>query len=486
MACEAERAAIAGLQAQIDAIKKSIAEMPAPERAAAQHAAQARLNLLGSQIFSEQAALAKCLAAAAPPPPPPIKVQPQDILITTNVNPPFNTASPTWAKDLVGGKTFLSGLTGSAEFEWTQVLNTAGEFDDDFVGLSGWVISPDQSDADNPFLHPFGFDWEFFIAPDAQYQSLAAPSDNNLYVAALALAQQSGLQVQHLLGMEVDGNLVPDAWRLQDGDRVAVWGRWIVDTGHPDFHTEIHPPALLVGARSIKPASTGVSVLNAQAETFCTIIGRPFLVSQVFSDGHGLEDHLLEEVAKVKGFASLRLEAHPVIFPKPFRGVHLMSFSLRAPQNAVAVVQELSVSVNFVTRTGVVIEVAVNGTDGVTVFISMNEVQYKPPTLPQKSQESITISKLKELNPSAGSIYEDVIFASILTPGNPLAPLIEVEGILTDTYAAPLPPGHASTTFLLSSIPNPTPVLVDDNQPFPIVGTISLKWVPKPIVIARS
>lgn len=116
-------------------------------------------------------------------------------------------------------------------------IGPAAEYDASFVGLSGWVIVPDLSDEDNPFLHPFGFDWEFYVAPDSGSQWLAAPTNNTLYAYTAGLARDRGLQVSNCIGVEIDNGLVPDAWRLQDGDRVCLWGRWIVDTGHSDFHT---------------------------------------------------------------------------------------------------------------------------------------------------------------------------------------------------------------------------------------------------------
>src|ERR1700726_1994300 len=69
---------------------------------------------------------------------------PQLILETSYHNPGFNTAntsSGTWAKNLVGGRTFMS-LRNDTPFEWTQVLNPTEEFDDDFIGASGWVVNP--------------------------------------------------------------------------------------------------------------------------------------------------------------------------------------------------------------------------------------------------------------------------------------------------------------------------------------------------------
>ncbi len=397
-------------------------------------------------------------------------VAPPLILETTYHNPPFNTSSATWAKNRVGGKTFLSGLTGDAPFEWTPVLNPSEEFDLDFVGLSGWAYSPVISDKDNPFLHPFGFDWEFLTAPDAPYQSLAAPTKDNEYVEAKAKAAQHGHPVPNMLGMETDQNLVPPFYRAQDGDRVCLWGRWIVDTGHGDFHTEIHPPALLVTGHP--------NVAHPADETDTTILGRPFLVSQLFeSDDYPMKKHLLNEVGKVQSFRSLSLEAHPKIKPKPFKGVHLMTYIVRPPSVRGNPMDQLMAYYKFTVRTGVSVQL-VNSADAVTVYVVMNDAQYKPAKLPRKHSVNISRKELKRLNSDAGTTYDEAIIAALLIPGNPVAALIDSMGITTDKYDPLVPILGNETTANVKSLAGNTPGVVrDDNQPFPISGYLRLKWI---------
>jgi hypothetical protein len=467
MACEDLKAKYDALEAQIAQLETQVASEPKPE----QGADQARLNALRGQAWAVGQQYASCVAASSPQSPG--MSAPLSILGTDYNNPIFDTSSPTWAKDLVGGNNFLS-LPPSSPYEWTQVLNPADDYENIFVGLSGWVIAPDISGADNPFLHPFGTDWEFYIAPDPPYQSLAAPTTGDLYVYAATLARDRGISVPNCIGVEIEQGLVPEPWRVLDFDRVCVFGRWIVDTGHPDFHTEIHPPALLVGARLIYPATTAAD--PGEAATFSTIIGRAYLVGQTFSDGHALEAHLIEEVAKLKDFQSTRLEAHPTILPKPFLGAHLMIYTLKPPTGRLNPLDRLMVSLELTVKTGVTVQV-VNDVDAVKVYVGMNDVRYTAPLLPAKTEVSITRSTLKELDPDAASAYDEVIFATILTPGDPLAPVFELNGVETDTYAAPTPPFDRSPTVLdVTALPENTPVVLDDTQPFPIIGRITLTW----------
>ncbi|HLK10845.1 MAG TPA: PKD domain-containing protein [Candidatus Binatia bacterium] len=104
------------------------------------------------------------------------------------------------------------------------------------------------------------------------------------------------------LGMETDHDLIPDSYQPRDGDRVAVFGRWIVDCGHGDsagfrgWHTEIHPPLLVASGRDTGDGFFGA---HCSGEQTCTsVIGRPYLVSQNFGDGAFLR-HLEHELEKL-------------------------------------------------------------------------------------------------------------------------------------------------------------------------------------------
>src|SRR2546421_4619622 len=215
------------------------------------------------------------------------------ILQTDFVNPRHNADTMPIATGQ-GAPTFF--YQENPRWEWTPMVDPNDQFDTpgvNLVGLSGWVVRPPEvaarhgiSDSDVPFTHPFGFDWEFFVAPDPQYDCLLAssnkhnPNPNDEYTLAKQAALDSGLSGPGVLGVETDKDLVPPNYRVVPGDRVAVFGRWIVDTGHSDFHTEIHPPLLVAGAEK-----------KSQDPTHSTVVGRPHLVGQQFSDG-GLSDPL--------------------------------------------------------------------------------------------------------------------------------------------------------------------------------------------------
>jgi hypothetical protein len=411
------------------------------------------------------------------------KVHPQGILETTMSNASFDTSRPTWAKDIAGGHIFLRD--DSPRYEWTQVFNPSEQFEAEDAVISGTALLPDISTKDVPFTHPFGFDWECYIVPDPPYTSLLAPSNTGIdpdtgqvleetheyHDATTYAATQFGLAVpKGVLGVETDQDLVPPEYRAHDGDRAVVIGRWIVDCGHPGYHTEIHPPLLFVTGRSM-PGNKG---------TTSRIIIRPYLVGQEFGDG-ALRQHLFSEVEKalIPG-GSLHVEARPQILPKPFRGVHLFTFLVRPPTPQPAPNVPLFVSFHFTKRRGrgVALEIIQKDTETIEVVIAMNGDAYAPPPLPSKEDWTISVGDLKDLSPEALADYSVAILAGLFV--NPAGAAVLAKGLQTDRYATP----QASSTLdgqnvvvtTADKLPNPTPVSEDDAQPFPLYGWLNVEW----------
>jgi hypothetical protein len=400
-------------------------------------------------------------------------------ILDTNYNNPFHDSSnPSWASQVCQNQTFLEH--GNPVWEWTPVWNPTSELNGD-VGISGTALvegnglsGTNMNDfrADVPFQHPFYNDWEFYIAPDPQYTSLLAPTNTGIdpntglivdatYNRVTNTAAARGLAVpQGVLGVETDQGLVPPDYRALDGDRVVVLGRWIVDCGHPEFHTEIHPPLLLAVARPIGN------------ETSVKVIGRPFLVSQDFGDG-ALRQHFLNEASKVETFQSLRIEAHPRIISPPFSGIRIMTFYVRPPTPRQSPNDKLSLSFHFTVRNGVAIEVTKGlNPDEVQVIVTMNDVNYHPATPPPMHHVAVQISDL----PSSVQAL-----AGVLGFLNPIVAPIIAEGILTDRYDLPSPQSvHDSenvvTNVDVAQMAGNSTVSVDDNQPYPIYGWLTLQW----------
>ena len=287
----------------------------------------------------------------------------------------------------------------------------------------------------------------------------------------------------------MDSGFIPEdgaddyhAYRPRLGDRVAVFGRWIVDCGHTDFHTEIHPPLVLARAESV-----------SADETLSTVVARPYLVSQEFGvsnnalakndiDG-ALRKHLLIEIGKIQSLVSTQVEAHPKIFPTPFSGEQLIKYVVRPVSPRVNPQDKLSVSFHFTTRSGIVVQVVQEPDDAVGVIIALNDVDYKPAPLPSVQHPSLSVQRIAQLNPDAGDLYGALVGVDSIL--NPAAAAFFTRGIQTDTYNAPVassPHDTDVTTVDIDALPGGPHFSVDDDQPFPVYGWLDVKWKGRGVV----
>jgi hypothetical protein len=401
--------------------------------------------------------------------------------------PPSDMSDPssfrlTWAKDVAGGQTALEHET--PVWEWTPILDPHDEFDTKLVGLSGLAIATHLSETDVPFQHPFGFDWNLDVKVDPQYESLVAPDNQNSLTQDVQDALDAlGLPHTGMMHVETDQGLIPDVYRAQSGDRVAVFGRWIVDCGHDPFTSEIHPPLLLARAQS-----------TPDNGTHSTVVGRAFLVSQEFGDG-ALRKHLINEIVRVAPnipgipipFGS-QVEAHPQIHQTPFSGIHLIQYRVRPPIPRPSADVTLIVSFHFTVRTGVVVQLLDDSAnDAVGVLISMNDGAYTPAPVPQKSDWNITLDDLDVLQHGLGTTIKEVLVGVavggglILPDPASLAVLAGVlgRGVLTDKYDPLVASSvHDSevTTVAVNRLGGGPHFSVDDGQPFPIYGFLDVRW----------
>jgi len=441
------------------------------------------------------------LGPAKPPalPPSPVGGPPASILQTTYTNVPYAPAATDrhWAEKITGGKTIQD--FGSGVLEWTPVYDPSfeqeGSLNNPVVGLTGWVVPAKNpgglSGGDVWFTHPFGFDWEYYIVPDPQYHGLLAPSntgtdpvtgktsDTDYHDATTHARKALGLKAPFgVLGVEIDQDLVPPSFRndVTDGARIATFGRWIVDSGHPDFHTEIHPPLLTAVA---KPAPPPAGV-QASRMTHVEVMSRPYTVSQRFSEGNFV-NHLITEVGKVEttifGFPlSWRVEAHPTVLTTPYQGRPYIKLLIKPPvPRSPLRAQELIVNFHFTYRQGVAVRVYNAGNDTVGVIIVLGDLNPAPLT----PKHDVTVD-WDQLGSEYSWIIDGLQIADILL-GKELSAIILNRGILTDHYDAPSAssPGDFQNVAAPVSIDRLQPsagFFEDDRQPFPIYGWMNVYW----------
>ncbi len=162
-------------------------------------------------------------------------------------------------------------------------------------------------DADIPTDHPFSADTTFDVILDEPYWNLAReltseseghPSAHELHMELEtgsfphATPQHEGpaegepwnLLEEEVIQREGKGEstatLIQDAslgltsgYIPQEGDRIAMRGRWIIDCGHGDFHGELHPITSMVFGH------------EEGAKTVVHVLANPYRVTQLYGPG---------------------------------------------------------------------------------------------------------------------------------------------------------------------------------------------------------
>jgi hypothetical protein len=300
----------------------------------------------------------------------------------------------------------------------------------------------------------------------------------------------------------MDDGLVPAQFKqaTTGGNRLAVFGRWIVDAGHNNFRAEIHPPLMMASA-SVTPANT----------TRALFTSRPFLVGSTYTkdqsttyvdnapdDGYFF-GHLVKEIVEAETFSSTIVEAHVKVKSRPFQGMQTMHFLVRPPappatSGGIAPKLALTVSFHFTVRSpGVAVQVSSSAPDTVDVIVTMNDNTYKPPThLPAKIVRLYTLDELSALNGEVNTFDQLINLVSLA--GGPTALIanrILNRGIKGDQYALQdkvvnmLTQTNAVLNADPANIPANAGITLNNNQPYPITGWLEVKWA-RPVEILKK
>lgn len=463
------------------------------------------------------------------------------------------------------------------------------------AACGGTCAALGRSRADLQMTHPFGFDYDASIAPDPAYLSLLSPGnvesthldpsdssgqsaldgfgdvvypyihattrtdqttkgwcspDFNTRCASssecpsgstcegalngLGLGLDSNSSFPGVLGMETDHDLFPDSYQPRDGDRIAVFGRWIVDCGHGDemgssgWHTEIHPPLLVATARSDGGGFFGAKCSGD--ETCSSVISRPYLVGQYFGDGY-FAPHLAHELGKlgcvgatgpaISGFVAIagpyaglpdcslgldptcvcngdgvcgacevgsclaiipppfgfpctqKLEARPEVSGVPFAGTQEMQYYIRPASRRINPGDRMLVAWQLTARDGVKVALSDSGTKGVLVDIVMNQSEYPPAPLPPKQD---WVVKPNEISP--GFALLGLLDIVPVLDVSVQAAIVD-RGLFTDRYQAPEAPlngNDPSYSFADQLDSGAQAAGIYDGQPFPVSGRINVGW----------
>jgi hypothetical protein len=242
------------------------------------------------------------------------------------------------------------------------------------IMVSGVAVDSSLGAGDFPFDHTFGSDFNMDVTPDAPF--LPAAQGDGLAIGGLHVELSEG-QLPHEVAppgpatgqtwadmsararQGIVMRFVPDA-----GDRVLVMGHWIIDCGHTNFDTELHPITFMASGRAVGTKTVVNAFYNPFRETE---LYHPDPAKAVaFDDPSRLTDPL--SVPFPKGLITDVLRVQN-LGPAGYQSIdHLESWALLEP-NLTSPVEwricapagtsgsRLDVAYHWITRPGVQIEV---------------------------------------------------------------------------------------------------------------------------------
>jgi hypothetical protein len=152
-------------------------------------------------------------------------------------------------------------------------IKTAGSY----VMVSGQATSPSLGGGDFPFDHTFGSDFNMDVVLDAPYTNAAqrfgvVRGDLHVELAEGQFPHEerspgpaTGQDWEEMSQQARQGMYQP--FIPDEGSRVLVMGHWIVDCGHLDFQTELHPITFMATARTSDQRTVVDAFYNPYRET---------------------------------------------------------------------------------------------------------------------------------------------------------------------------------------------------------------------------
>jgi hypothetical protein len=273
---------------------------------------------------------------------------------------------------------FLAELVGGNPLDWKVPLRLADiKPSPSAVMISGVATHVVVGAGDFPFDHTFGSDFNMDVALDSPYtdagQNLGVVGgDLHVELAAGQLPHAeadpgpvAGEEWEDMSARSRRGiyqRFIPDV-----GARVLVMGHWIVDCGHLNFQTELHPITFMASSRRVGDKTVVDAFFNPYRETQYYHPDAEKAVD--FADMSRLEDAstapfpgaLIDSILRIQDLGS---EPYPSID-------HLESWALLEPSRESPVTwyvcappgssgKRLEIKYHWITRPGVEIEVRAN------------------------------------------------------------------------------------------------------------------------------
>ncbi len=367
----------------------------------------------------------------------------------------------TYAADLVTAGPAKANVRN----EWGEVRKGLQAY------ASGFVSNLHFGTGDLPFTHPFGSDMTFDMVLDQPFAGLAQTVGTGLGgtpPGAIHTEIAEGL-IPHGADGDYLGGFTPS-----DGDRTAAYGAWVIDCGHDDFHTEIHPPSVFAFAHQ----DGGTTVSNAYAN--------PYVVTQLFNPD--------PSVAADFGDPNRLTAPTTLIFPKyvvnlilgmlgqgpeEFRGINrLETHTLIDADSSVQDVTwfvctpderpsggALSIDSNFTTRSGVDLSVKPREDLGCAEVTATVTPSYAP--LPLERKDCVLDWEVINKQARLALMDPDLDIRTAIKDLVPASIAKKVErSPAVDCYDPLTAPALGSSG----------KTVVDDSQPYPFYGRVAVSW----------
>ncbi len=371
------------------------------------------------------------------------------------------SSSATYAAEIV-----INGPTNAkVPYEWGDVVPglqayAAGTVSELHFGKLG----------DLPFTHPFLADMTFNMLLDKPYRGLAQVAGTG--VAGNRPGALHTEIAEGLIPHADDGSYLP-GFTPNEGDRVIAYGPWVVDCGHDDFHTEIHPPSVFAFAH------------QDGSSTVSNVFSNPYVVTQLFNPDPSKAADLADRsrftdpntlplpsyaVRVLAGFAGIgpeeyqhfnRLESHTLIDSNTLwdGATWYVCAPGQKPDGG-----SLSVTSSFTTRSGVEVKVTPRDNIGCAQITASVGSKYAAAPLTRKdcvipwdilNQQAAAALMMPGLN--IQKAIDALVPKSILPKVN--------RDIVVDCYDPLVAPPLAGSG-----------TKVDDGQAFPFYGQVKVAW----------
>jgi hypothetical protein len=396
---------------------------------------------------------------------------PPGVAQTADSTPPSYSAASVCGS---GTRTYLAELSNGnpldakVPLEWADIVRGGKQ-----ILISGTAAHTHLGPQDNPFTHPFGNDLSMDVALDAPsrpYSRQLGPAEekpgqmhveivSGVIPHVMRASQASPTQTWEQLSNFNETGVQPGFAHPSVGDRVLVQGRWIIDCGHGNYGTELHPMSFVAwtqhqGSTTVARAY-GNTVYDTQTYSQSAIgsSGPPqpfpaYFASDVLAATQGKVDHL----------SASEVETATVAAPPPWR--------VCAPAGTSG--HSLAVDYDMVARPGVDISVAPDSATGCA---------------------TVTVTYTSSFQPASTNLRHCVLPWSYITriAEAQYGKSLDVKGLIDKFATTPAArtivdrsPTGSCADALAGPTVNPSPsghhVQVDGSQGVPFYGVVTVAW----------